>query len=469
MKGVWPWVLAALVAIASVAAFVHLAIEAGRGGETTPLYSVRRFDPYGTAALYRLMDQRLETVTTLERPRLEDDHRGVLVQALPTDFHEVHMFTEADELAEWDVPGDIYALPTEALLDWVAAGNTLVQLSRGQTPVMTALGIDSPMQDGDTSSAADAKLDLEAHQRRGDIPEDRPGFDVEARWHDGGTAFAMSLREPRRFADDGPEGWTPSLRLGRFVYGGVIEHGAGRVVLVGAPTPALNHHLGDADHLAWWLDQIGEGPVVFDEWAHGIGHAGTILETLAYLGLVPLLLQTGLWLGVYRWSTAGRVLVNPEEDRRPPRTTAEEIDTLARLYDQAWDDAERRRRVYDEVVTRLADACRCRPDELSAKLKARDQPAARSALGVLQEARSLAASNSVVCPKCGYELRGSVGDQCPECGEVLPRRLRQAAASTVRPDPSTASANPPSSRNAIPDLLTRSAQLAEELRLARRS
>lgn len=469
MKRALPWLLAAAVGVASAAAFLHLAIQAGRGGETTPLYSVRRFDPYGTAALFRLSERRIEDVNTLERPRLNRGQAGVMVQVLPTDFHGVHEFLEADALSEWDVPGDVYALPTRALLDWVAAGNTLIQLTRGQTPVMTELGVTPPVLDGDDAAVANEKLEVERHQRRGDSPEDRPGMDIEASWLHGDTAFALSLREPRRFeVGEGAEGWRPTLRVGRSVYGGVMEHGRGRVVFVGAPTPALNHHLRDAGHLAWWLEQLGEGPVTFDEWAHGIGHAGTVLETLAFFGLVPLLLQVGVWLGVYRWSTAGRTFVDPAEHRRRPRTSAEEIDTLARLYGQAWDEAERRRRAYDEAVTRLAEACRCKPDELSARLTARSDAASRDALALLQDAAAVAASDRPVCPKCRYPLRAPLGDHCPECGQLIPRRVRQAvqqAEAIAAVDPAQPQAT---GRRSIPELLNRSAQLAEELRRARR-
>ncbi|MEM7576737.1 MAG: DUF4350 domain-containing protein [Planctomycetota bacterium] len=469
MKRGWVWLLTGAVGFASVAALLHLAIQAGRGGETTPLYSVRRFDPYGTAALYRLAERRLTDVTTLERPSLDPDQTGVLVQVLPTNSGDAHALTEADALAEWDVPGDVYALPTSALLEWVAAGNTLIQLTRGQTPLMDALGIGSTIDHEGSLVVTNPRLDVESHQRRGATPDTRPGMDVEVAWLEGEDAFAMSLREPRRFEIKGPEGWRPTLRMGGLVYGGVIEHGEGSIVLVGAPTPALNQHLRDGDHLAWWLTQLDDGPAVFDEWAHGIGHAGSVIETLAYFGLVPLLFQTGLWLAAYRWSTAGRTFIDPDQDRRPPRNSAEEIDTLARLYDQAWDDTERRRRTHDEVVTRLAEACRCRPDELPARLKARSGPTAEAAALLLKESGALAASDRPSCPKCHYELRGSVGDHCPECGELIPRRVRQAVSQSSLPDVDPAAASVNTNRHTLPDLLKRSAQLAEELRRARRS
>ncbi|CAN0457875.1 unnamed protein product, partial [Ectocarpus fasciculatus] len=158
------------------------------------------------------------------------------------------------------------------LLDWVADGNTLIQMTRGQTPVMTELGILPPPLAATSDFDHELQQSIEAHQRRGDQPDDRPGTDWELRWIEEGQSLTMHLREPRTFSVEEATPWTPTLLRGDRAYGGVLQHGDGRVVLVGAPTPALNHHLRDRDHLAWWLDQLGDGPVIFDEWAHGVGH-----------------------------------------------------------------------------------------------------------------------------------------------------------------------------------------------------
>ena len=48
--------------------------------------------------------------------------------------------------------------------------------------------------------------------------------------------------------------------------------GQGRLVVVGAPTPALNGMIGEAQNLDFLLSLIGKGPVILDDWMHGLGH-----------------------------------------------------------------------------------------------------------------------------------------------------------------------------------------------------
>lgn len=473
MKRVLPWMLIVAVAASAAFAFLNLAVLAGRGGETAPLYAAQRFDPYGTAALFRLTQRRTEDTQTLERPRLPDGLRGVLVQVLPLDARDRHGFVQQDSMGDWAIPPDVYALPTQDLLEWVADGNTLVQLTRGHTPVMEALGV--PRDASLDEVTADARRRVEFQQREADVPDDLPGLVIDAQWSDRFGRHTLTLHEPRRFdiPADADLKWTPLARRGLWVYGGVVRHGAGRVVLLGAPTPALNHQLAESDHLNWWLDQLGDGPVTFDEWAHGVGHGGTILETLAYFGLIPVLLQAAIWLGVYRWSTAGRTFVDPDADRAPPRTSSEQIDTLARLYGQSWDDSQRRRRTYDEVIARLAEAYRCAPAHLRDRLATRGDDAAQQALRLIDDARAVATHEPPRCPHCGYELRASRGDRCPECDTPIPLAVRRLIDRPELLDVSAADSNPNARKSGriktdhLADLLNQSAKLAEELRRAR--
>src|SRR5512137_1546347 len=64
-------------------AFYEVAYQASRGGESMPVYSTRRHDPYGTAALYELLRERGHPIRTLERSHLEPNDTGTLIQVLP--------------------------------------------------------------------------------------------------------------------------------------------------------------------------------------------------------------------------------------------------------------------------------------------------------------------------------------------------------------------------------------------------
>ncbi|MEM8736989.1 MAG: DUF4350 domain-containing protein [Planctomycetota bacterium] len=471
----WLWIAVGLAVAVAVAAFVELSIAAGRGGEAAPLYSNRRFDPYGSAALYRVMQQRAERVLSLERPRLTKEHRGVMLQILPLEAK-----TAFDELG--DPIDDPYALPTEMLLDWVARGNTLIQITRRRTAVMRELGVAF-------ASGGSTGLDpeggwaekLEQQQLKGAAPDVLNTWTVPAFWRsaeaDVGPGNRLVLLEaPRPFAVDGPPGWEPRLWNGREAHGGEIAHGQGRVIFVGSPSPALNHGLPRQDNLAWMLELLGRDTVVFDEWAHGIGHGGTVLETLAYFGLVPLLLQAPVWLLFYRWAFAGRRRLPSGVGDAGAEANRDAIDTLARLYHHAWPAAEKRRRVYDEVVHRFADACRCPPDQLETRLRGRRDHAAERALSLLGEAHALATSERPRCVACGYELTGLHTGSCPECGATIPSRVLRlmkrpelAAASPSDPDAgpsprrSARGRKPAARETALVRILDASSSLAQEL------
>lgn len=248
-------VLLALAALV-VAAFARLSHDASRGGESAPVYSTRRFDPHGAAALYRLMQRRAPAAETLERPRLRPHHRGTLLQIVP-----------GSEDATEENP---YRLPDTMLLEWVVRGNTVVQMSRAPTSLMRELGVKSiEPSDGETME----RQAVQRAERRGEFPERMPGLLVSSRWRDAGDVDAaeasapaatrwVTLRAPLVFDAEQPEGWRTLLQGGGVV-AGVIPHGDGRVVFVGAPTPALNGALDERDNLAFMLEVLGDGPIIF--------------------------------------------------------------------------------------------------------------------------------------------------------------------------------------------------------------
>ncbi len=407
-------VVAAL--LATLAAFLHLSYVASRGGESAPLYSNRRFDPYGTAALYRLMQQRGQPAISLERPRLSREHHGVLLQVIGDENNEQSVPAVMDPSGQKHE--NPYRLPAKMVLEWVAQGNTLIQMTRHRTKVMDALGIA-------TTEPSNAELEitalLETGQIRGAFPDQLPGQIMEANWTNNQH---LSLRAPLHFDEQEAVEWRSLASDDQAVVAGQMRHGRGQVIWIGAPTPALNGCLADADNLDILLSLFGDEPVIFDEWTHNIGQVGSVIEVLKQLGLAPLLLQVLLMLMVYRWSTAGRrqIAVAAPVSRR---SSLEQIDMLGHLYDEAWDVQEKLRRVHDEACDRLAKACRCNPADLAERLAAIGSDPAKRAQTLLHEVQELTATMRPRCLSCGYDLSTLRRETCPECGAFIPRSVRR--------------------------------------------
>ncbi|MFA9479891.1 DUF4350 domain-containing protein [Phycisphaerales bacterium AB-hyl4] len=381
--------LAVLVVLAGGWAFYELAVYASRGGEHTPLYSVRRYDPYGTAALHRLLVERGQAVSLLERPRLDDGASGVLLQTLPMPRRE----------RRTSVGSDVYALPTSHMADWIAEGNTVVQLTRHRTELMRELGVPRPTDawaDGEGYEA------IEHHQRRGGLPSEQPIPRTPAASVDEDDDRRMMLRGPVYWsadaADESDEStdeadgeagrWTPLWRSGERVVVGEVRHGEGRLVVVGSPTLVLNDGLEQADNLAVVLELLGDQPVIFDEWSHGVGHIGTVMGLIRGFGLMPVVGQILLIMVVYHWGTRGRWRA---ELAGPPRSrsSVEQVQTLGRLYSEALGLEDTTRRTVAEVYRRLGQAWRCEPQRLRERGGRRIDPLDDQMLALLDRADAI--------------------------------------------------------------------------------
>jgi hypothetical protein len=112
--------------------------------------------------------------------------------------------------------------------------------------------------------------------------------------------------------------------------------GRGEVILLAAPEVLENGRLGQADHLLLLEALAGTGrPVLFDEWAHGLGQEGGLLERLLAWGFGPALLVGTLAFALALWR--GRARLGPEEPE-PPEARSEAVDlvdSLALLYERA--------------------------------------------------------------------------------------------------------------------------------------
>jgi len=385
----------ALGAVAfGVWAFYRLAETASRGGQSNPLYCTRRYDPYGTAALCDLLAERGIPVKTLERPSLDEREHGVLIQVLEC--------RRPQGLAQLLSGGARYEVHVGDLREWIAAGNTVVQFSRGETPLAAELSSKPIPSKAESKKPAkvgkktppiivleemdqqDPARKLEEEEAEG-IPPDKLAYPlVEADWVGPSLRHPLVLRLPEKLPHAELFPWKPLARWRGDVVAAEARYGKGRLVVVGAPTPALNSGLDLGGNLEWILDLVGQGPVLVDDWSHGIGHEDTLIGCIREIGLTPVLFQLAFVLGLYLWSTRGhRRPDRPEVSRS--RSIAEQIETLGYLYRQALSREEAVRRVRREVLRRVAEALGCSPEDVEAG-RAKVPPAAARRVQSIRDA-----------------------------------------------------------------------------------
>lgn len=354
------------VGLLAVAVFFRFAVRASRGGEESPLYSSRRYDPYGTAAFYELLDERGREVQALRRPYLGESQRGTLVQVLPIDAGR---------------------FPPAELRRWIADGNTVLQLTRGPSKLFE-------LCTGGTSKERPESSDgrtTEKLQAQGKPPDELPAEPEPAQWIEdpsrslaspGPGSAPLMLRAPVTWHANDSDRWRPLARTADGVVAGIATFGRGRLIVVGAPTPALNGTLSEGGNLEFLLSTVGDGPVLFDEWSHGLGNAGNIASLVRELGLAPIVVQTLLVLSLYVWSTSGWRLREPSISPRR-RSSAEQIETLGYLYRQTLSAAAACNLVELEARRRLAVALECVPAELDRTCAKTKTPIAESAKDIL--------------------------------------------------------------------------------------
>lgn len=397
-------IVAALVfAAIVVAAFYQSANYSDRTGEDTPLYSVRRHDPYGTAALRDLLVERGIPVRTLERPGLEPSDHGVLIQVL------------ADSRSD---PDELHPRTTQ-LTDWMFSGNTVVQLTRLPTDLMQAVKLEP------TTRPASKLDDLRKFELAGGAPEDAPVSNQLARTTDP-HAPPLMLWLPMVFDDTQPHTWKPLARLStdrHSVAAIEIQIGKGRLVVVGSPTVALNGTIGTEGNLDFLLKLIGTQPVIIDEWSHGIGRQTTIIGFLHDVGLLPVLIQVLLVAGLFVWSTSGYGAPPPSGQSRQ-RSSVEQIETLGYLYSQSLGTAVALERVHQEAQRRLCDALHCQPKDLAARLNTLRPELRQKCDQMFARLDELSAEQGLPCQACGYNLSFNESGRCPECGSVLDVKTR---------------------------------------------
>lgn len=407
MRKHWLFILSLFVFVALTAAYFTAAHVSARAGEDSPLFSIRRHDPYGCAALFELLKARGTEVRSLERSLPPQGFTGTLVRAFPG--------------AGAPVPG----LQTKLTLEWVKNGGRLVMftpeaddLLRHAFPLPEAgpetkkpappAGAQPDREPPPFASAlpAAAPRPWSAHllqdMAHGAHPDTVLPAPAEVRWKPAGPPWHLSLAAPMALPETFP-GWSVLARVKtvKLEKGESIEQqvpvigrltlGKGEIVVVGDPMPMTNIGLQRGDNLRLTLGLLeNHGPVLFDEFSHGLGASDRLMALIVRFGLLPVLLQ-GLFTGIlFVWSTAG--FPRPKISALPPRPrpASDQVLALGHLLAQSSQSAALLARVPKLVRRRLGAALMVPPESL---VRALDKhPAGPRADALLQRADALAAA-----------------------------------------------------------------------------
>jgi hypothetical protein len=180
---------------------------------------------------------------------------------------------------------------------------------------------------------------------------------------------------------------------------GLVPHGQGRVILIGAPELAMNQALTRADNALFWRALVRplatKGPIAFDEFHHGFTSDRSIAEFAARYGLQFAAAQ--LLLGVMLWAASLKRFGRP---RPPPEDTrigaTDALFATSRLYREGKHHAHAASAIAKALAADYARKAglpqRAEPSEISAALEVRGRKDLATAL--LDVSRAAAAARS---------------------------------------------------------------------------
>jgi hypothetical protein len=324
--------LAALAAVFLIAAYMmaNYSLITGSG---LPLYSSRRYDPFGTSAFRELLVRRGYKVDSLERPLpLTRGTNNVLVMILPVGV---------------EMRGNRF----ERLMDWVESGNRILILSRYPPAEFYRLFAYQDTAVGEAAKRIGTRR--EKLQARGDYAK---ALDVRmnttrflAADLADGEELTLALAEPGEFLSRGTLRQDILAELNGSAVAALHHRGEGEVVWIADPTPATNSGLVERDNAAILLFLTRGEKVYFDEYSLGLGDEGTLMDWVKRAGLVPFVLQAVLALFLLARSGETDFGDMPAEPTDQGEATEKQIAILANLYEKTLGDKElaERKRQYN--------------------------------------------------------------------------------------------------------------------------
>lgn len=220
----------------------------------------------------------------------------------------------------------------------------MIHLSRSPTALMRRLGV--PFVEPSPSQAA-ATGHIEERQRERCVPDDLPvpPSPTSGRWN-------VVVRNPLAFSNVSTEEWNPILSIGNVAVAGVLRRGKGALIVVGDPDIVSNSAILKGENLEFVRSFLGDGPVLFDEYSHGLRREGTLTGLLKEFSLIPFLCQIAVVFALYFLAhRARRASVSEPAERS--RSTLQQIAMLSGLYRASLTKKETEDRVRSEVERRL--------------------------------------------------------------------------------------------------------------------
>ena len=413
MRKVMPAALGIAFILMAFCFLINEAYSTARGGAQLPLGSAMRYDPYGSAALYRTLLRMRHPVSLLNHPILYRTDKGVLLVVVPPGGGRAA--TENYSVSSGYNP---------PLLKWIRAGNTFLEFSQNQTRIMGHFGVTGqrgiPHFGKITRKAGKAKDDKHKSKRKkqwkiiheirmnlGQVKSSRgpwysilsagknpnklkpwlkrcvwtssektrtPGTVTRGRHQPHNGRHALVMLGPRPFlighvAKSNRRRWHILAVENTKPVAIEQKYGLGRIIFVASPWPVYNAGITQADNLNFILAMVGKKPVIFDEWQLGLGKSESVIGALASNGLMPCLLQLILLLLLYTWSRGGYPIQrgNPATERTD--TISDQIMSLGHLYARSLSAAEIRQRIHREIIARLSAAIGCRQEELPQRVR----------------------------------------------------------------------------------------------------